>query len=88
MNGRAVIDSVEDVAGRAGAYAQARMGHLSERAQHLARDANDRVEHLTGRPIESWARAARRFSRDSPRPALAAAVALGYVLGKLMTRRG
>lgn len=87
--GRRLIDSVDDVAGRASAYAQARMVHLSERAQDLARGANGRVEHITGQTIESWTGDARRFVRDHPLQALAVTIGLGYVLGKLMmTRRG
>jgi ElaB/YqjD/DUF883 family membrane-anchored ribosome-binding protein len=85
---RRLVDSAQDVAGRAGAYMQARMGDVSERAQSLARDASTRVEQLTGRPVESWSGDAQRFVRDHPFQAMALTIGLGYILGKLMTRRG
>lgn len=84
---RRLIDSVEDVAGRASAYTQARMAHLSERAQDLARGANGRVEDITGKTIESWTGDARGFVRNHPLQALGVTIGLGYVLGKLMTTR-
>lgn len=85
---RRTIDSAVDVAGRAGAYLQARMGQVSARAQDLARDADVRVERITGKRIESWTGDARRAVREHPLRAVAVTIGLGYVLGKLLTRRG
>jgi ElaB/YqjD/DUF883 family membrane-anchored ribosome-binding protein len=72
---------------RAGAYVQSGLAGVADRAQHLAEGANDRIEHLTGRPIEAWPGHARRLVREHPLQALAATVGLGYVLGRLLLRR-
>jgi ElaB/YqjD/DUF883 family membrane-anchored ribosome-binding protein len=84
----AALDQVRDIRDRAGAYMQARMGAMSERAQSMARNANDRVAQLTGRPAEAWPEDAQRFVRDHPLGTLAIAVGVGYVVGKLLTLRG
>jgi ElaB/YqjD/DUF883 family membrane-anchored ribosome-binding protein len=76
-----------DIAERAGAYLQARMTRASARAQDLAQDANDRVARLTGQSIDSWMAQTRSFLRERPLQAVFATIAVGYVLGKLMTRR-
>lgn len=84
---RRLKDSAQDVAERASAYVQARMGDVSERAQGLAQDANARVAELTGKPVESWASDMRGYIREHPLQAVAIAIGLGYVFGKLMTSR-
>ncbi|MBI2216976.1 MAG: hypothetical protein HYU51_06720 [Candidatus Rokubacteria bacterium] len=83
---RRVVDSTQDVAERAGAYIQARMSGVSERAQDMAQRANARVAELTGRPIESWAADARAAVRQHPLAAVAIAIGLGYLAGKVATR--
>jgi ElaB/YqjD/DUF883 family membrane-anchored ribosome-binding protein len=83
---RRAMDSAQDTAERASAYMQARMSRVSDRAQDIAQDANARVRELTGRPIESWASDVQRYVRDYPLAAVAVAVGLGYVIGKLVTR--
>jgi ElaB/YqjD/DUF883 family membrane-anchored ribosome-binding protein len=83
---RRVMDSPHDVAERAGAYLHARMSGVSERAQDMAQAANAHVAELTGRPIESWAADARTAVRRHPLAAVAVAISLGYLVGKLVTR--
>jgi ElaB/YqjD/DUF883 family membrane-anchored ribosome-binding protein len=83
---RRMMDSAQDVAERAGAYMQAHMSRMSDRAQDVAEGANARVTELTGRPIESWTADMRRYVRDHPLGAVAMAIGLGYVVGKLLTR--
>ena len=80
-------EAAERAAERAGAYARSRVTHLSERARHAARGADDRVARLTGRSLEGWMTALRDFVRDHPLQAVAVTVGVGYVLGKLMRRR-
>src|SRR5438105_12821955 len=75
-----------EAASRAGEFVQNRMSEMSERAQGLVRDANDRLESLTGRDVESWAGEARGRVREHPLQAIALTIGLGYVLGKLLTR--
>lgn len=72
---------------RAGAYVQTGLAGVADRAQQMAHGANDRIEHLTGRPVEAWPGHARRIVREHPLQALAATVGLGYVLGKILLRR-
>jgi ElaB/YqjD/DUF883 family membrane-anchored ribosome-binding protein len=81
------VESAQDVAERAGAYVQAGMTRASRRAKDLARDASDRVEGLTGKSVESWVDDLRAFVRDRPLQAILGMVALGYVAGKVLTRR-
>ena len=83
---RRLADSAQDVTERAGAFVQARMSQVSERAQDFAQRADQRVAELTGRPVESWADEMRHYLRHRPLVAIAVAVGLGYVLGKLVTR--
>lgn len=83
---RFVDATVGDAAGRVGAYVQSRLDRVSDRAQDLARDAGARVERLTGRPVESWTRDVPRLVREYPVQAILVAMALGYVLGKLVLR--
>jgi ElaB/YqjD/DUF883 family membrane-anchored ribosome-binding protein len=71
-----------------------RLESMSDTAQRntrrLAGDAQDmigeQVERLTGRPMESWMRDARRYVQDHPLQAVAVTIGLGFVLGKLMAR--
>ena|SRR5918992_1793770 len=85
-SGRRLVDSAQDVAARAGAVMQKGLGRAGERAQDLAEDANQRVVRLTGRPIESWTGDMRRYVQEHPLQAVAITVAIGYVLGKLLSR--
>jgi ElaB/YqjD/DUF883 family membrane-anchored ribosome-binding protein len=84
---RKAVLAAQDVAERAGSYMQDQVAHLSDRAQELAREANDRVKAYTGRPLEDWVAEARDFIRTHPLQALAATIGLGYILGKVMKRR-
>ena len=58
--------------------------------RRLATEAPDmlgeQVERLTGRPVESWLRDARRYVQDRPLQAIALTIGLGFVLGKLLAR--
>ena len=82
----AAAERIEDVRSRAGDYLQARMTDVSARAQSLARDADQHVEQLTGRDLESWTSEARTFVRQHPLQAIAVTIGIGYVLGKMMAR--
>ena len=71
-----------------------RLESMSDTAQRntrrLASEAQDvigeQVERLTGRPMDSWMRDARRYVQDHPLQAVAMTIGLGFVLGKLMAR--
>jgi ElaB/YqjD/DUF883 family membrane-anchored ribosome-binding protein len=71
-----------------------RLESMSDTAQRntrrLAGEAQDmigeQVERLTGRPMDSWMRDARRYVQDHPLQAVAVTIGLGFVLGKLMAR--
>jgi ElaB/YqjD/DUF883 family membrane-anchored ribosome-binding protein len=71
-----------------------RLESMSDTAQRntrrLAGEAQDmigeQVERLTGRPMDSWMRDARRYVQDHPLQAGAVTIGLGFVLGKLMAR--
>jgi ElaB/YqjD/DUF883 family membrane-anchored ribosome-binding protein len=71
-------------------YAQERAQEMAERAgayvQERARDVGDRVQRLTGRPMESWTQDARHFVREHPLRAIALTIGLGFVLGKILGR--
>ena len=75
-----------EAASRAGAFVQKRMSEMSERAQGFVRDADERLQSLTGRDVESWAAEARSFVRDHPLRAVGLTIGLGYVLGKILSR--
>lgn len=60
---------------------------VQDTAHHLLRRADGQVERLSGAPLEAWASRARHAVEDRPLVALGAAVAAGYVLGKLFWRR-
>ena len=83
---RKAVLTAQDVAERAGSYVQQQVAHLSDRAQDLAREANDRMKEYTGRPLEAWVADVRDFVRTHPLQALAMTIGLGYVLGKVMRR--
>jgi ElaB/YqjD/DUF883 family membrane-anchored ribosome-binding protein len=55
----------------------------AQRAQDLF---GEQVQRLTGRPLESWTRDARRYVQDHPLQAIALTIGLGFVLGKLLAR--
>ena len=71
-----------------------RLESMSDTAQRntrrLASEAQDmigeQVERLTGRPMDTWMRDARRYVQDHPLQAVAVTIGLGFVLGKLMAR--
>ena len=71
-----------------------RLESMSDTAQRntrrLASEAQDmigeQVERLTGRPMDSWMRDARRYVQDHPLQAVAVTIGLGFMLGKLMAR--
>lgn len=83
---RRAIGSVQDVAERTGTYVQQQAGHLADRAQDLAQEANERLKEYTGRPLEAWTADVREFVRQHPFQAIAATIGLGYILGKFMKR--
>lgn len=83
---RKAVHAAQDVAERAGTYVQEQVTHLADRAQDLAREANERMKEYTGRPLDAWAADLRDFVRKHPLQALAATIGLGYVLGKAMKR--
>jgi len=67
------------------------VGDTAERnTRRLAAEAQgmlgDQVERLTGRPMESWMRDARRYVQAHPLQAVALTVGLGFVLGKILAR--
>lgn len=87
---RRMAADAQEMASRAGSYAQERAQEVAERAntyvQQRARDADSGLERLTGRGAESWMNDARRFVRDHPMQALAITVGLGFMLGKILSR--
>jgi ElaB/YqjD/DUF883 family membrane-anchored ribosome-binding protein len=83
---RRIVESAQDVATRASSYVEQGIGRATERAADLADDANRRLERLTGRPLESWMEDGRRYVQRYPVQALAITVAVGYLLGKIVSR--
>jgi len=87
---RRMAGDAQDVAARAGSYAQERAQEMAERASGFmsqrARDVGDQVERMTGRPADAWMRDARRFVQNHPLQAVALTVGLGFVLGKILAR--
>ena len=83
---RRVADAAEATAARAGTYIQGRLGDVSGRAGDVVRDANDQIEHLTGRSHDDWASDLRRYVRTHPLQAVAITIGVGYLLGKMMPR--
>jgi len=78
--------AAQDMAERAGAYAQQQATWLSDRAQGLATDANALVKQYTGRPVETWAADARGYARAHPLQMVLATIGVGYILGKILKR--
>jgi ElaB/YqjD/DUF883 family membrane-anchored ribosome-binding protein len=78
--------AAQDLAERAGAYAQERATRIAEAAQALAADANERLKEYTGRPLEAWTADARAYARAHPLQVVAATIGIGYILGKIMKR--
>ncbi|MGH7340124.1 MAG: DUF883 family protein [Candidatus Rokuibacteriota bacterium] len=83
---RRAAHAVQEVAERTGAYVQQQASQLADRAQDLAREANERMKEYTGRPVEDWIADIRDFVRHHPFQALAATIGVGYILGKMMRR--
>jgi ElaB/YqjD/DUF883 family membrane-anchored ribosome-binding protein len=87
---RRMAGDAQQLASRAGNYAQERAQEMADRAgayvQERARTANTQLERLTGRGAESWLNDARRFVQDHPLQAIALTVGLGFVLGKILAR--
>jgi len=87
---RRMAGDAQDMAARAGSYAQERAQEMAERASGFmsqrARDVGDQVERMTGRSADAWMRDARRFVQNHPLQAVALTVGLGFVLGKIMAR--
>ena len=56
-NAQDMASRAQDVASRAGSYVQARVARVSERAQDfaqdMAQDANERLERVSGRSLQS-----------------------------------
>jgi hypothetical protein len=59
----------------------------AEAARDAARAADGGVAAVTGREARAWLAALQRALHDDPLRAALAALALGYVLGKLTRRR-
>jgi ElaB/YqjD/DUF883 family membrane-anchored ribosome-binding protein len=83
---RRTASDAQDLAARAQERAQEAAQRAGSYVQERARDANHRLERLTGRPAESWMEDARRFVQDHPMQAVAITVGLGFVLGKILAR--
>lgn len=83
---RRTASDAQDLAARAQERAQEAAQRAGGYVQERARDANQRLERLTGRPVESWMEDARRFVQDHPMQAVAITVGLGFVLGKILAR--
>jgi ElaB/YqjD/DUF883 family membrane-anchored ribosome-binding protein len=87
---RRLAGEAQDMASRASGYAQERAQEMADRAgsyvQQRARDANTKLEQLTGRGAESWMSDTRRFVQDHPFQAIALTIGLGFVLGKILAR--
>lgn len=86
IQARRAAQAVQDVAERAGTYVQHQATQLAERAQDLAREANEHLKEYTGRPLEDWVGDTRDLVRKHPLQAVAVMIGVGYVLGKVMRR--
>jgi hypothetical protein len=75
---RDVADATRETALLAGAYARDRAGVVSSRARDLAADAAEAVE--------DWTSGVHGAVRARPLYILAAAVGLGYLLGRVLRR--
>ena len=87
---RRMAGDAQDMAARAGSYAQERAQEVAGRAgtymSQRAREMGNQVQRLTGRSTDAWMRDARRFVQEHPLQAVAITVGLGFVLGKIMAR--
>ncbi len=87
---RRAAGDAQDMAARAGGYAQERAQELAERASGFmsqrARDVGQQVERVTGRSADAWMRDGRRFVQDHPLKAVAITVGVGFLLGKILAR--
>ena len=80
---RRMAGDAQEMASRAGNYAQERAQEMAERAGTYASDG---LQRLTGRPAASWMKDAQRFVKDHPLRAIAITIGLGFVLGKILAR--
>ncbi|HXH85067.1 MAG TPA: hypothetical protein VNN07_19315 [Candidatus Tectomicrobia bacterium] len=87
-----------EMASRAGAYAQERAEEMTGRAQEMASRAGDyvqeraeavdaRLQRMTGRSVEEMTRDVRRWVENHPLQAIAMTIGVGFLLGKILTRR-
>jgi ElaB/YqjD/DUF883 family membrane-anchored ribosome-binding protein len=77
---------VRDSVDRASEYAQDLTVRAGERIGDLTDRAGHRIADWTGKPPEAWAGDLRQFVEHSPVKALAIAIGVGYVLGRMMHR--
>jgi ElaB/YqjD/DUF883 family membrane-anchored ribosome-binding protein len=80
-----VMDRAQDAAERASVYVQQQLETVSERTRDLARAVSDGIEDYTGRSVDVWSDA-RDYARAHPVQMLAAMVAVGYIVGKILLR--
>ena len=86
ISARRLAASAQDVAGRAAGFA----GQASASMKARVAEASERSEGFGQqilRPLQFWAADVERFVRDRPFEAVAVAVGLGYVFGKLIGGR-
>lgn len=69
-----------------GGHAQAMADRAGAYVHGRARDLSEQVERLAGRSMESWTRDARQYVQQHPLQAVALAIGLGFVLGKILAR--
>jgi hypothetical protein len=85
------MDRTEDTVSHATGEMASNVRRLSDRAargaQGLARRAEAQIARVTGQPVDRWAASLERAVRGRPLGAIAAALAVGYILGKLVWRR-
>ena len=88
MSGQArrLRDTAADAAERAQEAAARVTTRASDYAQNAMERAGDTIEQMTGRPIEGWMAEMRGYIRSHPLQTAVAALALGYVVGKLVRR--
>jgi ElaB/YqjD/DUF883 family membrane-anchored ribosome-binding protein len=88
MSGQArrLKDTAADAAERAQEAAARVTARASDYAQDAMERAGDTIEQMTGRPIEGWMDEMLRYIRSHPLQTAVAALALGYVVGKLVRR--
>jgi len=80
-----VMDRAQEAAGRAGVYVQKQFGEVSERTRDLAHTVGESMQEYGGRSADVWSEV-REYVRAHPLQLLAALVAVGYVLGKVILR--